>query len=172
MMMAGDVRSSVCSGTGPLWPGGGGRPTCETGRVRLRIDLAYDGTDFHGWARQTGLRTVQGELEGALATILRVHEVAVTCAGSTDTGVHARGQVAHADVDAEPDVHDLRRRLDGLLPADVRVRRVVAAAEGFDARFSAVWRRYAYRIADDPQAVDPLIRKHVLAWPRPLDVAA
>ena len=136
------------------------------------MDLAYDGTDFHGWAKQTGLRTVQGELEGALTTILRVPEVAVTCAGRTDTGVHARGQVAHADVDAAPDVHDLRRRLDGLLPADVRVRRVVAAADGFDARFSAVWRRYAYRIADDPAAVDPLTRNHVLAWPRPLDLDA
>jgi tRNA pseudouridine38-40 synthase len=140
--------------------------------VRLRMDLAYDGTDFHGWAKQTGLRTVQGELEGALTTILRVPEVAVTCAGRTDTGVHARGQVTHADVDVAPDVDDLRRRLDGLLPSDIRVRRVIAAADGFDARFSAVWRRYAYRIADDAAAVDPLTRHHVLAWPRPLDVDA
>jgi tRNA pseudouridine38-40 synthase len=140
--------------------------------VRLRIDLAYEGTDFHGWAKQTGLRTVQGELEAALTTILRVPEVAVTCAGRTDTGVHARGQVAHVDVDADPDVDDLRRRLDGLLPVDVRVHRVVTAADGFDARFSAVWRRYAYRIADDPTVVDPLTRNHVLAWPRNLDVDA
>jgi tRNA pseudouridine38-40 synthase len=140
--------------------------------VRLRMDLAYDGTDFHGWAKQTGLRTVQGDLEGALTTILRVPEVAVTCAGRTDTGVHARGQVTHADVDVAPDVDDLRRRLDGLLPSDIRVRRVIAAADGFDARFSAVWRRYAYRIADDAAAVDPLTRHHVLAWPRPLDVDA
>ena len=136
------------------------------------MDLAYDGTDFHGWAKQTGLRTVQGELEGALTTILRVPEAAVTCAGRTDTGVHARGQVTHVDVDAEPDVHDLRRRLDGLLPADVRIRRVVAAADGFDARFSAVWRRYAYRIADDPDTVDPLTRNHVLTWSKPLDLDA
>ena len=140
--------------------------------MRLRMDLAYDGTDFHGWAKQTGLRTVQGELEGALTTILRVREVAVTCAGRTDTGVHARGQVTHADVDVAPDVDALRRRLDGLLPHDIRVRRVVAAADGFDARFSAVWRRYVYRIADDPAAVDPLTRNHVLAWPRLLDVDA
>ena len=140
--------------------------------MRLRMDLAYDGTDFHGWAKQTGLRTVQGDLEGALTTILRVPEVAVTCAGRTDTGVHARGQVTHADVDVVPDVDDLRRRLDGLLPDDIRVRRVVAAPAGFDARFSAVWRRYAYRIADDPAAVDPLTRNHVLTWPRPLDVDA
>jgi tRNA pseudouridine38-40 synthase len=100
-----------------------------------------------------------------------VPSVAVTCAGRTDTGVHARGQVAHVDV--EPDVSEpeqLRRRLDGVLPADIRVRRVVAAADGFDARFSAVWRRYAYRIADRPETVDPLTRGYVLAWPRPLDV--
>jgi tRNA pseudouridine38-40 synthase len=141
--------------------------------VRLRMDLSYDGTDFHGWAKQPGLRTVQGELEPALATVLRQPSVAVTCAGRTDTGVHARGQVAHADLDVEPDAPDgLRRRLDGVLPPDIRVRRVVSAADGFDARFSAVWRRYAYRIADDPAAVDPLTRGHVLAWRRALDVEA
>jgi tRNA pseudouridine38-40 synthase len=142
------------------------------------MDLAYDGADFHGWARQDGLRTVQGELETALATVLRLPSVAVTCAGRTDTGVHARGQVAHVDLEpelAEPEPaepEEVRRRLDGLLPADVRVRRVVAAAEGFDARFSAVWRRYAYRIADRPEAADPLTRGYVLTWRRPLDLDA
>ncbi len=139
--------------------------------MRLRMDLAYDGAGFHGWARQDGLRTVQGELEAALATVLRLPSVSVTCAGRTDTGVHARGQVAHVDVEsAEPD--RLRRQLDGVLPADVRVHRVTEAPPGFDARFSATWRRYAYRIADQPQAVDPLTRGHVLAWRRPLDVEA
>jgi len=149
--------------------------------VRLRIDLAYDGGDFHGWAAQPGLRTVQGELEGALATVLRTTTPAVVCAGRTDTGVHARGQVVHVDV--EPDVlaaaagrYDgdpcdaLARRLDGLLPADVRLRRVVTAPEGFDARFSPRWRRYAYRVTDG--VADPLTRGHVLAWPRPLDATA
>ena len=141
--------------------------------MRLRMDLAYDGTDFHGWAKQPGLRTVQGELEGALTTVLRIPEAEVTCAGRTDTGVHARGQVAHVDVEHEVGVAaDLRRRLDGLLPPDIRVRRVVAAADGFDARFSAVWRRYAYRIADDPAAIDPLTRGHVLTWRHALDVDA
>jgi tRNA pseudouridine38-40 synthase len=141
--------------------------------VRLRIDLAYDGSGFHGWARQEGLRTVQGELEGALATVLRVPSVAVTCAGRTDTGVHARGQVAHVDADpGELEVAALRRRVDGVLPADIRVRRVVAAPDGFDARFSATWRRYAYRIADRPEAADPLTRGYVLAWRRPLDLDA
>jgi tRNA pseudouridine38-40 synthase len=151
--------------------------------VRLRLDLSYDGTDFSGWAAQPGLRTVQGILEAALATALRLPEVRVTVAGRTDAGVHARGQVAHVDVDhealagsagrsPEPPLMALVRRLNGILPADVRVHRVTDAPDGFDARFSAVWRRYAYRVADSPEVVDPLHRDHVLAWPRPLDLAA
>ena len=151
--------------------------------MRIRMDLAYDGTDFRGWATQPGLRTVQGTLEAALATALRLPEVRVVCAGRTDTGVHARGQVVHVDVDpavladsagrsTDPPLTALLRRLNGILPADVRVRRVVDAPDGFDARFSPLWRRYAYRIADDPEVVDPLARHQVLAWPRPLDVAA
>ncbi|HTW13643.1 MAG TPA: tRNA pseudouridine(38-40) synthase TruA [Nocardioides sp.] len=148
--------------------------------MRLRIDLAYDGTEFHGWATQPGLRTVQETLGTALATSLRVPSVAVVCAGRTDTGVHARGQVVHTDVSREvltasagrsPDdpLVALVRRLNGILPPDVRVRRAAEAADGFDARFSALWRRYAYRIADRPDLLDPLTRSHVLAWPRPLD---
>jgi tRNA pseudouridine38-40 synthase len=150
--------------------------------TRLRLDLAYDGTDFHGWASQPGLRTVQGELESALATVLRIPSVPVTCAGRTDTGVHARGQVVHLDVDdavltaaagrsaAEP-VLALVRRVNGVLPADVRVRDGHVAPAAFDARFGALWRRYCYRVADRVQAVDPLTRHHVLAWGRPLDLA-
>lgn len=151
--------------------------------MRIRIDLAYDGSDFKGWATQPGLRTVQGELEAALATVLRLPRVQVTCAGRTDTGVHARGQVTHVDVEAatvtesagraqDPPLDALRRRLNGFLPPDIRVRRTRAAADGFDARFSALWRRYTYRIADDPTTADPLERHHVLAWPRPLDLQA
>ncbi|MCW2760940.1 MAG: tRNA pseudouridine synthase [Marmoricola sp.] len=151
--------------------------------VRLRIDLAYDGTGFHGWARQPGLRTVQEHLEAALDTVLRTTGTSLTVAGRTDTGVHARGQVAHADVVAEavraaagrshePRMDALRRRLNGVLDPDVRILRVTAAPEGFDARFSAVWRRYAYRIADRPELVDPLTRNHVLARQRPLDLEA
>jgi tRNA pseudouridine38-40 synthase len=149
--------------------------------VRLRLDLAYDGAGFHGWARQPGLRTVQGDLEGALDTVLRVQGSSLTVAGRTDTGVHARGQVAHLDADpetvaavagrAEPDAYAaLVRRLNGVLGTDVRVRRVVAAPTGFDARFSTIWRRYCYRIVDDRAAVDPLARGHVLAWGRALDL--
>ena len=151
--------------------------------MRLRLDLAYDGTDFHGWATQPGLRTVQGLLEEALAQVLREDRVSVTCAGRTDTGVHARGQVVHLDVDraglaaaagrsreAPPDA--LLRRLNGVLPPDVRVRRAAEAPDAFDARFSALWRRYAYRIADEPGLVDPLVRRNVLARSRPLDLDA
>ena len=150
--------------------------------MRLRLDLAYDGTDFHGWASQPRLRTVQGTLEAALAQVLRVESAPVTCAGRTDTGVHARGQVAHLDLDegvlessagrsTRPPAEALLRRLNGILPEDVRVRRTSVAPVGFDARFSAVWRRYAYRIADAPGLVDPLVRRSVLAWPRELDLA-
>ncbi|WP_238993214.1 tRNA pseudouridine(38-40) synthase TruA [Nocardioides caldifontis] len=151
--------------------------------TRLRLDLSYDGTGFHGWAAQPGLRTVQGELERALATVLRVDAVPVTCAGRTDTGVHARGQVVHLDVDeerlvqgagrsADPPEQVLLRRLNGVLDGDVRIRRATRAPEGFDARFSPLWRRYVYRVADRPEAVDPLVRGHVLTWSRPLDDAA
>ncbi len=151
--------------------------------MRLRLDLAYDGTGFHGWAAQPGLRTVQGDLEAALSTVLRVTAAPVTCAGRTDTGVHARGQVVHVDVDAEiltaaagrslaPGPEALVRRLNGVLPDDVRVRRAAEVPAAFDARFSALWRRYAYRIADAPALVDPLLRTSVLAWPRRLDLEA
>lgn len=151
--------------------------------MRVRLDVAYDGTDFHGWAVQPSLRTVQGELEQSLAQVLRLEAVTVTCAGRTDTGVHARGQVVHFDVDEDallavrgrtavtaPEA--LLRRLNGVTGTDVRVLRAVEAPAGFDARFSAVWRRYAYRIADISEALDPLHRRHVLSWPRRLDLAS
>ncbi len=148
--------------------------------MRLRLDLAYDGSDFHGWAKQLNLRTVQSDLERAMDTVLRVDGSSLTVAGRTDTGVHARGQVAHVDLDEaalaavgersrESDVDALRRRLNGVLATDVRLLRITEAPAGFDARFSAVWRRYAYRIADRPELVDPLRRGHVLTWPRVLD---
>src|SRR4051812_22546773 len=127
------------------------------GICRIRLDLSYDGAGFHGWASQPGLRTVQDEVERALATLLGLPAVRVTVAGRTDTGVHARGQVAHADVPAaqwlsargpgEPG--PVLRRLAGLLPPDVRARAIGPAPDGFDARFSALWRRYSYRVCDD-----------------------
>jgi tRNA pseudouridine38-40 synthase len=137
--------------------------------VRLRLDLAYDGTDFSGWAAQPGRRTVQVTVEQALARVLGQPTV-TTCAGRTDAGVHARGQVCHLDV---PDVADLTavwRRLNAVLPPDVRVRRVASVGPDFDARFSALWRRYVYRICDCPDQLDPLHRREILSWHRRLDV--
>ncbi len=142
--------------------------------VRLRLDVAYDGGGFSGWASQPGRRTVQATIESALALILRIEHASLTVAGRTDAGVHARGQVCHVDVPGEAladvSLERLTYRLARLLPDDVRVRRVALAPEGFDARFSACWRRYAYRVSDNPVGVDPLLRRTVLWWPRPLDV--
>ncbi|RKN46793.1 tRNA pseudouridine(38-40) synthase TruA [Streptomyces hoynatensis] len=146
------------------------------GYVRVRLDLAYDGREFSGWARQEGLRTVQGELEEALRIVTRsARAFELTVAGRTDAGVHARGQVAHVDLPAgvwAEQGEQLVRRLAGRLPQDVRVWRAERAPAHFDARFSAIWRRYAYRVCDHPGGVDPLQRGHVLWHNWPLDVAA
>jgi tRNA pseudouridine38-40 synthase len=144
--------------------------------VRLRIDLAYDGTDFSGWARQPDRRTVQQTIEDGLARVLRVPEVALTVAGRTDAGVHARGQVCHVDLDGDvakqwpPD--QLGRRLARLLPDDIVIQQVTATTTDFDARFSAFARRYSYRIDDDGGKRDPLRRREVLWHPRRLDTDA
>ncbi len=139
--------------------------------MRLRLDLSYDGSGFRGWAAQPGLRTVQETVEDAIATVLRLSErPALTCAGRTDAGVHARGQVAHLDVDGDVDPAALARRLSRLLPDDVAVRAVSVAPPGFDARFAALERRYAYRLRDDTGRRDPLLRGHVVDWRRALDV--
>jgi tRNA pseudouridine38-40 synthase len=151
-------------------------PVAADSTVRIRLDISYDGTDFSGWARQPGQRTVQGAIEDALASILRTAErPALTVAGRTDAGVHATGQVAHVDLPAKAWQRvgeSLPRRLAGLLPRDVRVTSVAPAPPGFDARFSAVGRRYAYRVCDAPYGVEPLRRHYVLWHPRPLDAAA
>jgi tRNA pseudouridine38-40 synthase len=144
--------------------------------VRVRIDLSYDGTGFSGWAAQPGRRTVEGVLSETLGRVLRLPAAPrLTVAGRTDTGVHARGQVAHADVPGPAwagaaDV--VTRRLARALPPDIRARSVSPAPEGFDARFSALWRRYSYRVCDDPAAADPLRRHETLWYPRGLDLAA
>lgn len=124
--------------------------------IRLRLDLAYDGTDFHGWAAQpgSGLRTVQGILEDSLSRVLR-QPVRLTVAGRTDAGVHALQQTAHCDIDPEGlndrsiagDPTRLVRRLGRMLPNDVRVHACQFAPEGFDARFSALRRHYEYRVS-------------------------
>lgn len=148
----------------------------EPGHVRVRLDLSYDGKDFSGWAKQRVLRTVQGELESALQTVMRLPDpVELTVAGRTDAGVHARGQVAQFDVRDEvwaEHQDKLLRRLAGRLPHDVRVWKAAEAPAGFNARFSAIWRRYAYRVGDHQAGVDPLRRGHVLWHQWPLDVDA
>lgn len=164
----------------------------QTRRVtRIRLDLAYDGGAFTGWAKQPGLRTVQGELEAALATIFRRagEPPRLTVAGRTDVGVHATGQVAHLDLDdaqladldrprrggdAPRGLDSLARRLNGVAGAagDVQVQRAAVAPPGFDARFAAVWRRYEYRIADATSLRDPRRRGFELWHPTPLDATA
>jgi tRNA pseudouridine38-40 synthase len=140
-------------------------------RRRVRLDLAYDGTEFAGWARQPQQRTVQQTVEDALATILRLPAAPpLTVAGRTDAGVHASGQVAHVDLDLADDLEVLRRRLNRLLPDDVIVQRAEVVPAEFDARFAAIERHYVYRVADG--VIDPLRRRDTLSWSKPLDVSA
>jgi tRNA pseudouridine38-40 synthase len=142
--------------------------------VRLRLDLAYDGTDFSGWAVQPGRRTVAGVLSEVLERLFDA-PTGLTVAGRTDAGVHATGQVCHVDVpdEAWPPLADtVVRRLAGLLPADARVLAARPVPDTFDARFSALSRRYAYRVTDAPYGADPLRRHDTLAWPRRLDLDA
>ena len=142
----------------------------DAAAIRLRLDLAYDGSGFSGWAAQPGRRTVQGVVEEALGRVLRLPAAArLTVAGRTDAGVHARGQVAHADVPAgawHAAVDSAGRALAGVLPGDVRLRGLAPAPDGFDARFSPLWRRYSYRVCDDLATADPLRRNETLWYPR------
>ena len=139
--------------------------------ARFRLDIAYDGTDFSGWAAQPGRRTVSGVLTDALSRVLR-SPVALTVAGRTDAGVHATGQVASADLPVDLDEGWAVRRLARLLPADVRVTAVTAVPPEFDARFAALRRHYRYRIATAPWGAEPLRARDTLAWPHPLDLDA
>ena len=157
--------------------------------VRVRVDLAYDGAEFSGWAAQPDRRTVEGVLAQGLGRAFRLTgSPQLTVAGRTDAGVHARGQVAHVDVPASaaamggdlPESPEswqaacvvALRRLSRALPPDIRVRQVAVAPDGFNARFSALWRRYSYRVCDDPALADPLRRRDTLWHSRPLDIAA
>lgn len=205
----------------------------DTGLVRIRLDVAYDGTDFSGWAVQPGRRTVAGVLLAELARLLSERApradpsgtgsadlgsseagpvgplrpgaespgpsspIGLTVAGRTDAGVHATGQVCHVDVPVRAwrrlgaeaaaraggvpcpaaGAEDragaaLLRRLSGLLPPDVRVRAATPVPASFDARFSALSRRYEYRVTDAPWGADPLAARYTLSWPRPLDLAS
>ncbi|MCP2638083.1 tRNA pseudouridine(38-40) synthase TruA [Microbacterium sp. HD4P20] len=157
--------------------------------MRIRLDIAYDGTHFRGWARQPGLRTVQETLESALGRVLG-GDPRLVVAGRTDAGVHASGQVAHVDLDEAQDARLLARRpraghtsapedrvtalaarMTGVVGSysDVAVTRSAPAAPGFDARFSAVWRRYEYRIADTVTGYDPLERHRTTSVRASLD---
>ncbi|ANS80328.1 tRNA pseudouridine synthase A [Serinicoccus hydrothermalis] len=151
--------------------------------MRIRLDLAYDGTDFSGWARQPGLRTVEETLALALATVLRGDPPRLTVGGRTDAGVHARGSVCHLDVDEaawtrlpgrsdRPPGQALVTRLRGVLPDDVVVRDATEVDAGFDARFSALRRRYSYRLLDRPELADPLRRRDTVVVRRELDESA
>ncbi|MFT3798187.1 tRNA pseudouridine synthase A [Microbacterium sp.] len=157
--------------------------------MRLRFDLAYDGTGFRGWARQPDLRTVQGTLEAAIGRILG-GDPQLVVAGRTDAGVHASGQVAHLDLTeaqirrlhavrpgADAGAHAAERlgpRVGGVLGQypDIAVHRTALAAPGFDARFSAVWRRYEYRVADRVAGYDPLERHRTTTVNARLDETA
>ena len=143
--------------------------------MRLRLDISYDGTDFSGWGTQPRLRTVQGTIEQALMTLLRVDKpVRLVVAGRTDAGVHASGQVAHVDIESPGDLTRFHRRLASILISDpdVRIRRVTEAPVGFDARFSPIARRYEYRLVDDANLLDPLERHRVVVHTKALDVDA
>lgn len=153
--------------------------------VRLRLDISYDGTDFAGWATQTGQRTVAGLIDEALSTVFR-SPIITRAAGRTDTGVHATGQVAHVDVPAaavplayprtrregEAEFLPLVRRLAKLLTDDVRVRDITRAPAGFDARFSALRRHYTYRLSTAPFGVAPADARFVAPWGRALNLDA
>ncbi|MFF0500971.1 tRNA pseudouridine synthase A [Nocardia aobensis] len=146
-------------------------PAATSVAVRVRLDIAYDGTDFTGWARQPGLRTVQGVLEESLSKVLR-EPIQLTVAGRTDAGVHAEGQVAHFDTTALPDYDKLLHRLARFLPKDVRVTGIRSAPPEFDARFSAIRRHYAYRLTTAPYGAPPLLARSVVACRPGVDLDA
>ncbi|NBU58028.1 MAG: tRNA pseudouridine(38-40) synthase TruA [Actinobacteria bacterium] len=147
----------------------------ESGFRRLRIDIAYDGTNFFGWGAQPDRRTLQDLVEEAISRISRTDTESIV-AGRTDAGVHATGQVIHVDV---PDVMfagelnyiDFRYKLNRILDEDVRIMNITDAPAGFHARFSALRRHYVYKILDNNDVITPLSRFDVASWYRPLDVA-
>jgi tRNA pseudouridine38-40 synthase len=149
----------------------------EPQAVLIKVLLGYDGTDFSGWAAQPGKRTVEATLAQALQQVLRLSSLPdLTVAGRTDAGVHARGQVAQFVLPAScweaEQGGRLERRLHAVLPPDLRVHNLEPAPPGFNARFSAIWRRYSYRICDDQALADPLRRRDTVWYRNRLDLAA
>jgi len=132
----------------------------------VRLTIAYDGTPFAGWAAQSGLRTVQGEIDAALERILD-EPVALTVAGRTDAGVHAWGQVASFELEGTPP-EELADRLNAILPSEISVIEAAAAPEGFDARRDARSRTYCYRVLASPVR-HPLEIAQALWWPHAVE---
>ena len=141
----------------------------ESGFRRLRIDLAYDGTNFSGWAIQPDRRTVQEVVETALSTVAQSPAQTIV-AGRTDAGVHATGQVIHVDLPESLELEDLVYKLNRILDEDVRINAIEIAPVAFHARFSALRRYYEYRILDENKVIQPLARLNTAPWYRPLDV--
>ncbi len=148
-----------------------------SGFLRFRLDFSYDGTNFNGWARQPDLRTVQGEMEKAISGLTRF-DIELVVAGRTDAGVHATSQVAHFDL-PERDKYgkewrpeDLLYRLNRMLDEDIRINSVSIAPPFFHARFSALRRKYIYKIADGRRQLEPLKRFDIATWYRDLDEKA
>jgi tRNA pseudouridine38-40 synthase len=141
----------------------------ESGFRRLRIDLAYDGTNFSGWAIQPDRRTVQEVVETALSTVAQSPAQTIV-AGRTDAGVHATGQVIHVDLPETLELDDLAYKLNRILDEDVRINKIEIAPPAFHARFSALRRYYEYRILDENKVIQPLARLNTASWYRPLDV--
>jgi tRNA pseudouridine38-40 synthase len=143
----------------------------ESGFLRLRIDCAYDGTNFFGWGKQPDRRTVQEEVERAIGTVTQ-SKIDSIVAGRTDAGVHATGQVIHVDVPEGINREELGYKLNRILDTDVRVMNIAVAPVAFHARFSALRRHYTYKILDANQVISPLHRFDVASWYRPLDMEA
>jgi tRNA pseudouridine38-40 synthase len=141
----------------------------ESGFLRLRLDLAYDGTSFYGWGKQPDRRTVQEEVEKAIA-IISQSKIDSIVAGRTDAGVHATGQVIHVDVPESINLDEIAYKLNRILDEDIRVIQVSIAPEAFHARFSALRRSYIYKILDKNLPVPPINRFDIASWYRPLEV--
>ena len=140
----------------------------ESGFLRLRIDLAYDGTNFYGWGKQPDRRSVQEEVEKAIGTITQT-KIDSIVAGRTDAGVHATGQVIHVDVPENINLDEIAYKLNRILDEDVRILKVSIAPEAFHARFSALRRSYTYKILDKNLPIPPINRFDIASWYRPLD---
>ncbi len=139
--------------------------------ARVKLVVAYDGTEFRGFAAQPDVRTVEGVLTEALAKVLRGPIEGFACAGRTDAGVHAWGQVVTFDAAPDLDVEGLRTSVNGLLGPEVVVREATLTEPGFDARRQAKWRTYTYAVVNRP-VPDPFLARFAWWVPETIDLAA